>query len=161
MMISAIRKRGMVMPRKDTKREQRIDPAILARRGEDAEADADDRGEEMAGERQCQIVAAGAADHLADGPVVEEAMPEIDPRRYPPIQLKYCSGSGSLRPCSLRIACAAVRLLVRGAALVDQHVRDIVAIVAGRCLDDGEGHHAQHEEHRNGRKDSNIRETAA
>ena len=49
-MMSASRKRGIVMPMKETK-DRTVDPGVLPGRGKDAEADADHGGQKMADQR--------------------------------------------------------------------------------------------------------------
>ena len=78
MMISAIRKRGIGHAEERNEAEQRIDPAVLAGGRDDAEGDADDRREDMAGQRQQDGARQALGDDIADRAVVVERLAEIE-----------------------------------------------------------------------------------
>ncbi len=136
-------------------RKQAVDPGILPRRRDDTEGDADHGCKNVADQRQCQRARQTLADDVGDRLVVIEAVAEIPARhdaRYPVDVLDR------QRPIETVLLAVRLRLgvgfLERSASLIDELRADVVAIVSGRCLDDAEGHHAQDEEHRNGRGDA-------
>ena len=163
-MISASRKRGMVMPRKETKRQQGIDPGILARRRQDAEADAEQRCQEVAGQRDGDGAAAGAAAITsADGLVVGVGLAEIAAQTMPQIQRKYCSDQRVVQAMRLAVGFGGGGARPRRVALPwHDHVgADEVAIVARRGLDDDEGDDAHHDQDRDRLQHADAKETAA
>ena len=137
-------------PEERDERERGVDPAVLPGRGEDAEADAEDRGEQVAGQRQRDRARQPLADHLGHRPVVEVGPAEVaagddaadpaevlhDQRVVQPVLLAVALGGG--------VGGGEARV-----ALGDHVVADVVAVVAGRRVDDHEGDQAHHEQHRN------------
>ena len=76
----AARKRGTVVPRNATAESSRVGPAILLRRGKNAEGNAEQAREEMARQRQHQGRRKPLRDDMCDGLVVEKAVAEIAAR---------------------------------------------------------------------------------
>ena len=109
----------------------------------------------MADQRQGDGGGQALGHDLADILVVEEGVAEIeagDDARYP-AEILHDDGvveaMGLAVELSLRFGHGR-----RRAALVDEHGADGVAIVAGRRLDDGEGHDAEQEEQRDRAQDA-------
>ena len=102
----------------------------------------------MADQRQRQRARQAFADHVGHRLVVEQAMAEIAARDDAGDPVDVLHGHRLIQAVGdlvgLRLG---VGFLEGCAALVDQLRADVVAVVARRCLDDREGHDAQHEEH--------------
>ena len=141
MMISASRKRGIVMPRKEMKPKQRVDPAVLPGGGDDAEGDAEDRCQDVAGQREHDGARQPLGDDVAHRLVVVEAVAEIEAGDDAPDPVEILDRQRVVEAVRHAVGLGLqLGRLVRGAALVDEHGGDVVAVVARRRLDDAEGH---------------------
>ena len=98
-------------------------------------------------------------DDGADILVVEEGMSEIEAGNDADDPAEILHDDRVVEAIGLAVEFC-LRFGLRGgyAALVDQHGADGVAIVAGRRLDDGEGHDAKQEQQRDGAKNAHDQE---
>jgi len=131
--------------------EQVVDPGILPCGRPYAEGDAKYRCEDVADQRQSDSARQAFANHIGDRLVVIKAVAEIAAGEDAADPVEILNNERLIEPV-FDAVCLRLRfcLLEGSSALVHQLRADVIGVVAGRRLDDGESHHAQDQQHRNG-----------
>ena len=140
--------------KKGDPRQHRIDPAILSRRRDNAEADAENGGQDVAGQRQRQRAWQSLGNDVGNRLVVVEALTEISVEDDPLHPVEILHGKRIVQAVGLAIGLGLAVGLFKGCTtLIDRLRANVIAIVARRGLDDGEGHDAEHKQQHQSRHD--------
>ena len=144
---------------KGDRRGDAVAEPVLVDRADDAEADADQRRQQVAGRGDGERAPEALGEKVGDRLVVDEGQAEIALQHHPldPAEILLVERQIEAEPLADLVA-QDERLLVAEAALAARQVGGVVGIVSGRRLDQHEGDDADHEEEAERRKPAPYQE---